>query len=119
MGLRLELSAAWGAATAPRVSFGFLFGSDCLAQGATPNWARTWIPDLGMGDPGCPVPSQIGLGLFAPLFTLVSSALIQERDGGNLYIYLGGLSILFHSMSWTPGSGWGALYGRGWTMSGG
>lgn len=55
MGLRLELSAAWGAATAPRVSFGVLFGSDCLAQGATLNWARR-IPDLGMGNPGYPFP---------------------------------------------------------------
>lgn len=43
----------------------------------------------GHGESRIPVPSQIGLGLFAPLSSpwSVSSALIQERDGGNLYIF--------------------------------
>lgn len=87
VGLRLELSAAWGAAAAPRVSFGVPFGSDCLAQGGAMNSARTRVPGLGMKDPS--LPSQIGPGLLTPPSPpwLVSGALNQERGGVNLHIF--------------------------------
>lgn len=86
MGPRLESSAAWGAAAAPRVSFGVLFWSDCLAQGGDQDSARTWVLHLGMR-----LPIQVRLGLLPPASPpwSVSSALIQDRNGA-ICTYLGG-----------------------------
>lgn len=116
MGLRLESSAAWRAAAAPQVSFGVLFWSDCLAQGGDQDWAGTRVLDLGC----VRLPIRVRPRRLPPASPpgSVPSALIQDRNGA-ICTYLGGLPVLFHSMSRTPGSSWGALHGWGWVMSGG
>lgn len=95
----LQLSAAWGAVPAPRVSLGVPFGSDCLARGwargpPAVRWGRATLPST--------LPVRPGPGRSS------------ERARGYLHIR-GGLSVIPQR---GLGSGWGAWRGWGRTMGG-
>lgn len=60
-----------GSCRSPQVSFGVPFGSDCLAQGGNQNSARSWVPDLGIGDRGHPCSQSDRAESLRDLSTLV------------------------------------------------